>query len=234
MSVWESVEALKSYVYRSEHVEFFRRRSEWFEADAKRVALWHLPAGTIPELDEAVRRVEFLERNGPSPYSFGFAQPPEPLIFETTTKQGRMIRARFGGRLVGSGAVRHIGDGIGEIKGMFVAQEFRGAKIGAAILDQLEMHALRLGLSQLKLETGANQKNALNLYQGFGFQPCEPWGEYLASSETSLCFAKSLATAKSLARRTSVAASSEDLDDLMEADPCTGTIVNEMSSGRKP
>ncbi len=64
MSVWESVDALKDYVYRSEHVEFFRRRAEWFEPDAKRVALWHVAAGTIPQLDEAVRRVEFLERNG--------------------------------------------------------------------------------------------------------------------------------------------------------------------------
>ncbi len=64
MSVWESVDALKDYVYRSGHVDFFRRRAEWFEPDAKRVALWHVTAGTIPQLDEAVRRVEFLERNG--------------------------------------------------------------------------------------------------------------------------------------------------------------------------
>ena len=85
MSVWESVDALKAYVYRSEHMEFFRRRAAWFEPDAKRVALWHVPAGTIPELDEAVRRVEFLERNGASPYAFGFAKPPVPLVFEATT-----------------------------------------------------------------------------------------------------------------------------------------------------
>ena len=39
MSVWESADALKEYVYRSDHVEFFRRRAEWFQPDAKRVAL---------------------------------------------------------------------------------------------------------------------------------------------------------------------------------------------------
>ena len=27
MSVWESIEALQAYAYRSEHVQFFRRRS---------------------------------------------------------------------------------------------------------------------------------------------------------------------------------------------------------------
>src|SRR5215218_8570352 len=76
MSVWESIEALKDYVYRSDHVAFFRRRAEWFEPDAKRVALWCVPAGDLPELDDAVRRVEFFERNGPTPYAFGFAKSP--------------------------------------------------------------------------------------------------------------------------------------------------------------
>jgi GNAT superfamily N-acetyltransferase len=230
MSVWESVESLKGYVYRSEHVDFFRRRAEWFQPAAKRVALWHLAAGEIPEIDDAVRRVEFLERNGPSPYAFGFAKPQLPLVFEATTPDepdtqalieqlnhelavvathpdenhfaldasevtgdgGRMIRARYGEQLVGCGAVRAIGGGAGEIKRMYVDAACRGTKIGAAILDQLELHARRLGLTQLKLETSAKQDAAVRLYEGFGFSRCEPWGEYLASLETSLCFAKQL------------------------------------------
>lgn len=229
MSVWESVDALKDYVYRSEHIEFFRRRAHWFEADAKRVALWHLSTGTIPELDEAVRRVEFLERNGPSPYAFGFAKPQVPLVFETTspddadtralinrldaelaaaathagenhfrltagevTDRGRMIRARLGEQPVGCGALRDIGDGAGEIKRMFVDPSCRGSKIGAAILDQLELHARRSGLTQLKLETSAKQQAALHLYEGFGFKPCGRWGEYIDTPETSLCYAKAV------------------------------------------
>ena len=230
MSLWESVDALKAYVYRSEHMEFFRRRAAWFEPDAKRVALWHVPAGTIPALDEAIRRVEFLERNGPTPYAFGFAKPPVPLVFEETDPddpdtaamiarlndelavvathagenhfalataevtgdRGRMIRAELGEQLVGCGAVRAIGDGAGELKRMYVDESVRGSKIGAAMLDQLELHAQRLGLRQLKLETSAKQQAALRLYQGFGFQPCERWGEYVETPETSLCFAKSL------------------------------------------
>lgn len=81
MSVWESVETLKAYVYRTEHVDFFRRRTEWFEADGKRVALWWIPAGTIPDLSEAVRRVEYLEQHGPTTYAFDFGsiQPPAHL-----------------------------------------------------------------------------------------------------------------------------------------------------------
>jgi hypothetical protein len=79
MSVWESVDALKAYVYRTDHVDFFRRRAEWFESDGRRVALWWIPAGTIPDLADAVRRVEYLEEHGPTPFAFGFGsvQPPE-------------------------------------------------------------------------------------------------------------------------------------------------------------
>ena len=230
MSVWDSVDALKEYVYRSDHIDFFRRRAEWFEPDAKRVALWHVAAGTIPQLDEAVRRVAFLERNGATPYAFGFTRPPVPLVFEATTPddadtaelierlnhelavvathpnenhfalstdevtgdRGRMVRARYGEQLVGCGAVRTVGDGAGEIKRMFVDPSFRGSKFGAAILDQLELHARRLGLRELRLETSAKQQPALRLYEGFGFSPSELWGEYVESSETSLCFAKRL------------------------------------------
>jgi GNAT superfamily N-acetyltransferase len=230
MSVWESVEALKEYVYRSEHVDFFSRRAEWFERGAKRVALWHVPDGEIPELDEAVRRVEFCERNGATPYAFGFGRTPTPLLFEATTpdepgtvelierlnhelavvathpnenhfglsaeevggERGRMVRARYGEQLVACGAVRDIGDGAGEIKRMFVDPSVRGSKLGAAVLDQLELHARRLGLTELRLETSAKQPAAIRLYEGFGFQPCELWGEYLDSPETSLCFNKPL------------------------------------------
>ena len=231
MSVWDSVDALKAYVYRSEHMDFFRRRAAWFETDAKRVALWHIPEGSIPELDEAVRRLEFLERNGASPYAFAFAKPPAPLVFEQTDPddadtgalierlnhelavvathpgenhfslkadevtgdRGRMLRARYGEQLAGCGAVRDIGGGAGEIKRMYVDQSVRGQKIGAAILDQLELHAKRLGLTELKLETSAKQQHALRLYESFGFTPCDAWGEYVATPETSLCFSKRLA-----------------------------------------
>jgi putative acetyltransferase len=103
-----------------------------------------------------------------------------------------MVRARFGEQLVGCGAVRDIGDGAGELKRMYVDESVRGSKIGAAILDQLELHARRLGLAQLKLETSAKQQAAIRLYEGFGFKPCDPWGDYVETPETSLCFAKSI------------------------------------------
>ncbi len=89
MSVWESVDALKAYVYRSDHVEFFSRRAEWFDPDASLVALWHVAAGSIPSVPDGIRRAEFLRRHGRSAYAFGFGRTPPPLVIEPTTLDDR-------------------------------------------------------------------------------------------------------------------------------------------------
>ena len=81
MSVWESIEALEDYVYRSAHVGVLRRRREWFERLERRyVTLWWVPVGHIPSIDEAKARLEHLERHGPSEVAFPFRQRfPAPL-----------------------------------------------------------------------------------------------------------------------------------------------------------
>ena len=67
LSVWESVEALRAFVYRSDHVEYLRRRRDWFEPMSEAfLALWWVPAGTVPTPHEAVDRVEHLRAHGPT------------------------------------------------------------------------------------------------------------------------------------------------------------------------
>jgi hypothetical protein len=73
MSVWESVEDLAEFVYRSEHVSFMRRRREWFERfGTSYMALWWVPAGTVPTVPDAMARVAQLDRHGPTPAAFTF------------------------------------------------------------------------------------------------------------------------------------------------------------------
>ena len=73
VSVWASVEALGDYVYRSDHTAFLRRRREWFERLSEVVvALWWVPAGSQPSVEDAVARLEHLRRHGPTPYTFTF------------------------------------------------------------------------------------------------------------------------------------------------------------------
>jgi hypothetical protein len=80
LSVWESIEALADFAYRSAHTGFLRRRAEWFErlGEVYQV-LWWIPAGTTPTVEEAIARLDHLRTVGPGPEAFTFRQPfPHP------------------------------------------------------------------------------------------------------------------------------------------------------------
>jgi hypothetical protein len=79
MSVWRSIEELGDFVFGSRHLDVLRRRREWFEKMAEAyTTLWWVPAGTIPTLEEARRRLAVLEERGPSPEAFTFREPFPP------------------------------------------------------------------------------------------------------------------------------------------------------------
>ena len=76
MSVWESVDALRDYVYRSAHAGVLRRRQEWFERMSEAfVALWWIEAGTLPTIEDARERLVALSADGPTEYAFTLKQP---------------------------------------------------------------------------------------------------------------------------------------------------------------
>jgi hypothetical protein len=76
MSVWESLEVLRAFVYSSDgHKRVLRRRREWFEHMAEAfLVLWWVPAGHIPPLDEAEERLEHLRSHGPTQHAFTFRE----------------------------------------------------------------------------------------------------------------------------------------------------------------
>src|ERR1043166_297809 len=79
LSVWRDVESLKRYVYRTAHAELLRRRRDRFEHFAGAfAALWWVPAGHIPSVDEAKQRLAHLEAHGPSQFAFTFKSVPPP------------------------------------------------------------------------------------------------------------------------------------------------------------
>jgi len=79
MSVWESVEALKNFVYRTAHKELLRQRESWFEKfESAYMALWWVPAGHIPGIDEATKRIAYLEAHGPTEFAFTFKTTFQP------------------------------------------------------------------------------------------------------------------------------------------------------------
>ncbi|MGZ8635017.1 MAG: DUF3291 domain-containing protein [Solirubrobacteraceae bacterium] len=72
MSVWESIEDLAAFVYRSGHVDVMRRRREWFEPMKPYMVLWWIPAGKLPTVEEAKERLAHLRDHGPTPFAFTF------------------------------------------------------------------------------------------------------------------------------------------------------------------
>jgi hypothetical protein len=73
LTVWESVEALESFVWNTVHRLFYQRRREWFEAMGERhMVMWWVPAGHRPTLDEGLQRLADLRANGNSAQAFGW------------------------------------------------------------------------------------------------------------------------------------------------------------------
>lgn len=78
-SVWRDLDSLWDFTYRTAHLELLRRRREWFHRFASvSVALWWIPAGTVPTLEEAGKRVELLRADGPGPEAFTFRERFDP------------------------------------------------------------------------------------------------------------------------------------------------------------
>ncbi len=73
MSVWRNMESLFRFTYKSDHVEIFSRRKEWFSRiKDMHMIFWFVPEGHIPTPREARERLEYANKYGTTPYAFTF------------------------------------------------------------------------------------------------------------------------------------------------------------------
>jgi len=76
MSVWASLETFADYAYKSAHREIMKQRRRWFERfDGPYMALWWVPQGHIPTVEEGKERLEYLRIHGESAYAFSLKKP---------------------------------------------------------------------------------------------------------------------------------------------------------------
>jgi len=80
MSVWRDIESLRQYTYYSGHVEVYRKRVKWFhKMDTPHMAMWWIPADTLPTLEQAREKLDYLHEHGVTENAFLFKQPfPAP------------------------------------------------------------------------------------------------------------------------------------------------------------
>jgi hypothetical protein len=83
LTLWDSVEALERFVWQTLHKRFYGRREEWFEPIETPLAMWFVPAGHRPSLEEGVERLDHLIAQGPSDYAFGWDRIPAAQMWKT-------------------------------------------------------------------------------------------------------------------------------------------------------
>ena len=73
MSVWESVEDLKNFAFKTAHVGVMKDRNKWFEKpQTAALALWWISEGQTPTPQEAKERLASIDKSGTSAYAFTF------------------------------------------------------------------------------------------------------------------------------------------------------------------
>jgi hypothetical protein len=79
-SVWESLADLRAFVFNSQHRDVLRQRRLWFaRLDDAATALWWVPRGHTPSLDESKERLDHLRTHGETQFAFSFLRPyPAP------------------------------------------------------------------------------------------------------------------------------------------------------------
>ena len=85
VSVWESIDHLKTFVSSKAHLEIMRRRREWFSSQGlPYLVLWWIPADHTPTVEEAQAKLAHLREHGPSEQAFNFssAYPPPPDMLD--------------------------------------------------------------------------------------------------------------------------------------------------------
>lgn len=73
LSVWESIDTLFDFTYKTAHTEVMANRKKWFPKMADHhMVLWWISAGQVPSVAEAGERLAHLNRHGPTPHAFTF------------------------------------------------------------------------------------------------------------------------------------------------------------------
>jgi ribosomal protein S18 acetylase RimI-like enzyme len=88
---------------------------------------------------------------------------------------GCLLVASSGNEFVGCVGLRDIGDGVCEMKRLFVLSAFQGKGVGRLLANAIIDEARGLGFRMMRLDTGPNSVEAQDIYRKLGFSEIEPY-----------------------------------------------------------
>ena len=76
LSVWADVASLKDFMFKTDHVTFFKKKAQWFEKPKQATyVLWWVNENERPTVEQGIERLNTLRELGDTPNAFSFKQP---------------------------------------------------------------------------------------------------------------------------------------------------------------
>jgi GNAT superfamily N-acetyltransferase len=105
----------------------------------------------------------------------GYREELAGLPGKYASPDGRLLLAQYDGAIAGCVAFQRITEDICEVKRLWTRPEFRGKKIGRALVERLIEEAREVGYTSMILSTVDILKEAQSLYRSLGFELTAPY-----------------------------------------------------------